>query len=152
MGRYISLIIVAMMIFAPLSVGQAEEGNITLLLSKIEANVWESAAAVFFHLADHNRGDQRIALNDYNDDIKTIKRLLSRLKNMKLSAKEASALSDIKKAWKTVKAKGDALIKIDVEKEKSTPVRDSKMHDYWVDVEELDHKIDELIETVAGLH
>ena len=154
MRQYFILIIVAMMIFAPLSVAQTEEEEVrtTLLLGKMEANLWESAAAVFFHIADHARADQRIALNDYDDDVKIIKRVISRLEKMKLSAKEASALADIKKTWRTVKAKGDALIKIDVEKEKYTPMHESKMHAYWLGVEKLDHKIDELIKTVAGSH
>jgi len=152
MKQFISLIIIAMMVFAPLSMAQAEEATITLLLGKIEVNLWESAAAVFFHIADHNRADQRVALNDYKDDIQTVKRVLSRLKKMKLADKDTAALADIKKTWKVVRAKGDALIKIDVEKEKYAPVGDSKMHDYWLNVEKLDHKIDELIEAVAGLH
>ena len=71
---------------------------------------------------------------------------------MKLSDKNTVALADIKKTWGVVRAKGDALIKIDVEKEKYAPACDSKMHDYWLDVEKLDHKIDELIEAIAGSH
>jgi len=152
MKQCISLIIVAMMIFAPLSMAQVEEVTITLLLGKIEVNLWESAAAIFFHIADHNRSDQRIALNDYLDDIKTVERLLSRLEKMELSDKDKVALADIEKAWGVVRAKGDVLIKIDIEKEKYTPARDSKMHGYWLSVEKLDHKIDELIEAVAGSH
>lgn len=152
MKQCISLIIIAMMIFVPLSTVRAEEVTKTLLLGKLEVNLWESVAATFFHIADYARGDQRIALEDYEDDIGTMERVLSRLENMELSAEEASALSDIKETWKAVKIKGDALIKIDIEKEKYTPARDSKMHDYWLDVEKLDHKIDELIKATAGSH
>ncbi len=152
MKRSIGLIIITIMVFAPLSAVQAEEATKALLLGKVEANLWESAAAIFFHIADYNRTDQRIALNDYKDDIKTIQRMLSRLEEMELSDKETLALADIKKAWNTVKIKGDVLIKIDVEKEKYSPIHESKMHDYWSDVEKLDHKIDELIKSIAGTH
>ena len=152
MKKHIVLMVIAMMIFAPLSVVQAEEVTKTLLLGKAEANLWESAAAIFFHIADHARADQRIALNDYNDDVKTIKRVISRLEKMKLSRKEASALADIKKIWRTVKAKGDALIKIDIEKEKNVHVHDSEMHAYWLAVEKLDNKIDKLMKAMAGSH
>jgi len=152
MKECVGLIIIALMVFAPLSMAQAEKATVTLLLGKLEANLWESAAAVFFHIADHDRGDQRIALNDYQDDLQTISRVFARLKEMKLSEKGRAALVDLEKTWEIVKAKGDALIKIDLAKEKSTPVSDSKMHDYWLSVEKLDQKIDELIEAIAGVH
>jgi len=152
MKECVGLIIIALMVFAPLSMAQAEEATVTLLLGKLEANLWESAAAVFFHIADHGRADQRIALNDYQDDLQTISRVLARLKEMKLSEKGRAALVDLEKTWEIVKAKGDALIKIDLAKEKSAPVSDSKMHDYWLSVEKLDHKIDDLIEAIAGAH
>jgi hypothetical protein len=147
MRQNIKLILVAMIIFAPLSVSmvQAEEADKTFLLSKIEANLWESTAAVFFHIADSARGDRRIALNDYNDDMETIERNISLLEKIKLSEKEASALADIKKGWKTVKTKSDALINNDFEKDKNAPL---EMHDFWLEVEELDNKIDEFIEKV----
>ena len=151
MKRHVILMVIAMMIFAPLSVVQAEEVTKTLLLGKVETNLWESAAAVFFHIADHARADQRIALNDYEDDVATIKRVISRLEKMKLSAKEASALADIKKTWRTVKAKGDALIKIDIEKEKNVHAHDSEMHAYWLSVEKLDDKIDKLMEAISDV-
>jgi hypothetical protein len=152
MKKYINAIIIALIIFTSLSVVHAAEGKATLLLGKIEANLWESAAAIYFHIADHARNDQRIALQDYKDDIDTINRMISALETMQLNDKKASALSDIKKTWKIVKAKGDKLIQIDVEKEKMTDVSNSKMHDYWLAVEKLDHKIDELIKAVAGSH
>ena len=129
-----------------------EETTKVLLLGKMETNLWEATAAIFFHIADHARVDQRIALSDYSDDVETIKRVISSLENMKLSAKEASALADIKRTWAILKAKGDALMEIDVEKEEATSLRESEMHNYWLDVERLDHKIDEFIKSIAGSH
>ena len=148
MRLFITLIMTAIMSFAALSTAQAEEADLTHLLGKMESNLWESTAAVFFHIADHARDDQRIALSDYNDDVETIERIISSLEKMKLSDDEASLLTDIKKTWGAVRTKGDALIEADIEKGKS----DSKMHDYWLGVEELDNKIDALIEKVAGPH
>jgi len=152
MKQFIGLIIITMMIFASSSMAQAEEVTATLLLGKVEVNLWESVAAVFFHIADQSRADQRIALNDYTDDIQTVKRMLSSLEKMEILEKDRAALADIEKTWEVVRAQGDALMEIDIEKEKCLSASDSKMHDYWVGAENLDHKIDELIKAIAGSH
>lgn len=58
------------------------------LLGKMEANLWASAAAVYFHIADHACEYRMIALNDDKDDIETTDRILDAMESLKLTDKE----------------------------------------------------------------
>jgi hypothetical protein len=122
------------------------------LLGKMEANLWESAAAVYFYIADHTRKSNRIALSDYKDDIETMDRTIGAMESLNLTNKEKTAIAKIKKSWLGVKAMGNELININVTQEKAAPISDSKMHRYWYAVEELDNLIDEEIRAIAGDH
>ena len=122
------------------------------LLGKMEANLWESVAAVYFHIADHTRGSQRIALNDYQDDIDTMDRVIDTMENLNLSEQDRVTIAKIKNSWLSIKAMSRELIKIDVVQEKAVPIEDSKLRRYWLAVESLDHLIDEEIRSLAGKH
>ena len=125
--------------------GYKEADSTIHLLGKMEANLWESAAAVYFHIADHTRGSQKIALNDYQDDIDT-------MENLNLSDQDRVTIAKIKNSWLSIKAMSRELIKIDVVQEKAVPIEDSKLRRYWLAVESLDHLIDEEIRALAGKH
>ena len=153
MKKLLIAVLVTLFAFTIMACADSKDMDSSIhLLGKMEANLWESAAAVYFHIADHARESERIALNDYQDDIETIDRVISTIENLNLPDKELAAITKIKNSWLSVKAMSNELIKTDVAQEKVMPIVDSKLHRYWLAVEELDHLIDEEIHALAGEH
>ena len=146
MKKLLIAILVTLITNTTMAFAVTKEADSTIhLLGKMEANLWESAAAVYFHIADHTRGSQKIALNDYQDDIDT-------MENLNLSDQDRVTIAKIKNSWLSIKAMSRELIKIDVVQEKAVPIEDSKLRRYWLAVESLDHLIDEEIRALAGKH
>lgn len=153
MKKYFIAVLITLLVSVTMAFAAPTNANRPLhLLGKMEANLWESAAAVYFNIADHARKSKRIALNDYKDDIETMDRTIAAMESLNLTDKEKAAVAKIKKSWVAVKAMGNELININVDREKAAPIRNSKMHRYWQAVEELDNLIDEEIRAIAGDH
>lgn len=92
----------------------ANSTRATLQLCKIESNLWESTAAVYFHAADHLNKGKSIALNDYIDDVNTINDLISKIESEKqLTQIQLTSLSGIKQDWKEVNSLADEIIKFE---------------------------------------
>lgn len=115
------------------------------LLGKMESNLWEAASAVYFHIADHAREDQRIALNDYEDDLEDMSRVIDKMHALVLTQEERAAILKIESDWQEIVIMSNELIKSDVAKEAGIAISESKMHQLWLAVEALDHLIDEEI-------
>ncbi|MFH1411994.1 MAG: hypothetical protein ABIG55_05040 [Candidatus Omnitrophota bacterium] len=150
---FIALIMTAFVLSstAHAAITDAEDSAIHLF-GKLESNLWESAAAVFFHIADLAREDAKIALNDYREDIDTIDRVLIKLQALQLTDTERQGLLVIADSFRNIQILGDELINADISAELSAPVNNSKMHNYWMAIESLDNLIDEEILLLAGDH
>ena len=146
--RKITVLLVILLFGFGVSLSFAEtkdDQNAMHLLGKIESNLWESASAVYFHIADHARGDQRIALDDYKDDLKDMSRCIDKIQGLDLTYEATQAILKIESDWQKITVISNELIKSDVAKEAGTIISESKMHHLWVAVEALDHLIDEEI-------
>lgn len=153
MKKYFIAVLITLLFSVTMASAATKDLNRPLfLLGKMEANLWESAAAVYFNIADYARKSKRIALNDYKDDIETMDRIIGAMESLNLTDKEKAAIAKIKKSWLNVKAMGNELININITREQAAPIKDSKMHRYWQAVEELDNLIDEEIRAIAGDH
>lgn|GEM_PF-1986090 len=119
-------------------------------LGKIEANIWETAAAVFFHIADHDRESQKTTAVDVTHDETSIGKQIVNLETMNLSKEEAVRFAKIKQHWNTLRTKADALMSIDFADEKKLEAEDSHLHGYWHATSNLDEEIDAFIESLTG--
>ena len=121
-------------------------------LGKIEANIWESAAAVYFHLADDDRESQKTTTTDFNDDVETVHRQIKKLEEMGLSEKEATRLARIKEHWEEVQHRAEALLAVDPGSKAAMEAEHAHFLQYWHATEKLDHEIDQFIVDLAGEH
>ena len=121
-------------------------------LGKIEANIWESAAAVYFHLADDDRESQKTTTTDFNDDVETVHRQIKKLEEMGLSEKEATRLARIKEHWEEVQHRAEALLAVDPGSKAAMEAEHVHFLQYWHATEKLDHEIDQFIVDLAGEH
>ena len=121
-------------------------------LGKIEANIWESAAAVYFHLADDDRESQKTTTTDFHDDVETVHRQIKKLEEMGLSEKEATRLARIKEHWEEVQHRAEALLAVDPGSKAAMEAEHAHFLQYWHATEKLDHEIDQFIVDLAGEH
>ena len=121
-------------------------------LGKIEANIWESAAAVYFHLADDDRESQKTTTTDFNDEVETVHRQIKKLEEMGLSEKEATRLARIKEHWEEVQHRAEALLAVDPGSKAAMEAEHARLLQYWHATEKLDHEIDQFIVDLAGEH
>lgn len=121
-------------------------------LGKIEANIWEAAAAVYFHLADDDRESQKTTTTDFNDDVETVHRQIKKLEEMGLSEKEATRLARIKEHWEEVQHRAEALLAVDPGSKAAMEAEHVHFLQYWHATEKLDHEIDQFIVDLAGEH
>ena len=121
-------------------------------LGKIEANIWEAAAAVYFHLADDDRESQKTTTTDFHDDVETVHRQIKKLEKMGLSEKEATRLARIKEHWEEVQHRAEALLAVDPGSKAAMEAEHAHFLQYWHATEKLDHEIDQFIVDLAGEH
>lgn len=121
-------------------------------LGKIEANIWEAAAAVYFHLADDDRESQKTTTTDFHDDVETVHRQIKKLEEMGLSEKEAIRFARIKEHWEEVQHRAEALLAVDPGSKAAMEAEHARLLQYWHATEKLDHEIDQFIVDLAGEH
>ena len=121
-------------------------------LGKIEANIWEAAAAVYFHLADDDRESQKTTTTDFHDDVETVHRQIKKLEKMGLSEKEATRFAKIKEHWEEVQHRAEALLAVDPGSKAAMEAEHVHFLQYWHATEKLDHEIDQFIVDLAGEH
>lgn len=143
----------AAMLMLPLSPANAADlAEKVHALGKIEANIWEAAAAVYFHLADDDRESQETTTTDFHDDVETVHRQMKKLEKMGLSEKEAARFARMKEHWEEVQHRAEALLAVDPGSEAAMEAEDAHFHEYWHATEKLDHEVDQFIVDLAGEH